>query len=86
MRSFTITEEPVQPVMFSRLREEAKETIEQGDDSIAYIENGKKMLVRDNPCIIQGIADLLSLQMIPFRTFKGEQVEDVNELFNGLVI
>lgn len=85
MRSFIITEETFQPVMFSRLHQEAQEVIDQGDDSIAYIENKKRMLVRDNPCIIQGIADLLALQLIPYRTFKGDQVDDVNKLFDGLV-
>jgi hypothetical protein len=87
MRSHTITEEPIPqavPVMFQRLQKEALEPIEQGDDAIVYIENGKRVYVRNSPSFIQGIADLLKIQGIPFRTFRKDEVRDIEFLFSSL--
>jgi hypothetical protein len=85
MSSYTITKEPVEPVMFRRLHQEAQSEDESGVNVIAYIENGKQIFVRDDPCLVKGIADLLTLQGISFRTFTNEQVENSKDIFAGLV-
>jgi hypothetical protein len=87
MRSYTITEEPIPqavPVMFQRLQKEAQEPVETGPDVIVYIENRKRVFVRDRPHLIQGIADLLTLQGIPYRTYKNDQIQNIENLFSGL--
>jgi hypothetical protein len=85
MSSYTITEEPVEPVMFRRLHQEAQLEDKFGINVIAYIEDGKQIFVRDDPYLVKGIADLLTLQGISFRTFTNEQVENSKDLFTGLV-
>lgn len=86
MNSYTITEEPVRniPLMFKRIQRECQEPVEIGNDVIVYIENRKKVFVRDSPQVIQGIADLLTLQGIPFRSLQSDQVLDLNALFAQL--
>jgi hypothetical protein len=87
MSSYTITEEPIPqavPVMFQRLQKEALEPVEQGDDAIVYIEKGIRVFVRNSPSFIQGIADLLKIQGIPFRTFRKDEVREIESLFSGL--
>jgi hypothetical protein len=84
MMSYTITEEPIQPVMFRRLHQEAQTVNEPGPDVIVFIENRKRVLVRDSPSYIQGIADLLTLQGVQYKTFKNDQIENIENLFTGL--
>ena len=88
MSSYTITEEPISqaaiPVMFQRLQNECQETVETGDDVIIYIENGKQIFVRDSPNLIKGIADLLTIQQIPYRTYRNSQLDQIKDLFAGL--
>ncbi len=79
--SYIITEEPVQPVMFQRLYREAQTITGPGDDVIVYIENRKRIFVRDSPHLIKGIADLLTIQGISFKTFRNEKIGDINDLF-----
>jgi hypothetical protein len=84
MKSYTITEEPVQSVMFKRLYQESQGPVETGDDVIVYIENKKRVFVRDSPHLIQGIADLLKIQGIPFRKLRHDKIENIENLFEGL--
>ncbi len=87
MRSFTITEEPFQPVMFSRLSQEIK-VMTFGDNpdlAIAYIEGDTKTLVRDTASVIRGIADLLTIQQIPYFIYTNEEVEKIEDLFDYLI-
>lgn len=84
MKSYTITEEPVQPLMFKRLYQEAHKVNEPGPDVIVYIENKKRIFVRDVPNLIQGIADLLTIQGIPFRKYRNDEIENIKNLFEDL--
>jgi hypothetical protein len=84
MRSFTITEETFEPVMFRRLHQEVQSEDKSGINVIAYIEDGKQIFVRDDPFLIKGIADRLTLQGAPFRIFTNEQVENCKDIFTGL--
>jgi len=87
MPSYTITEEPVQPVMFKRLYQEARAVDDgPGPQVIVYIENKKRVFVRDSPHFIQGIADLLKIQGIPYRTYQNEEIEKIDNLFEGLEV
>lgn len=90
MKSYTIIEEPITqaaavPYMFQRLQKESREPAETGDDVIVYIENRKKVFVRDSPHLIKGIAELLTLQGIPYRTYRNDKIEDIENLFAGLM-
>jgi len=87
MPSYTITEEPIQPVMFQRLFQESRAVDDgQGPHVIVYIENKKRVFVRDSPQLIQGIADLLKIQGIPYRTYQNDEVEKLENLFEGLEV
>lgn len=85
MMPYTITEEPIQPLMFKRLYQEARVADDgPGPKVVVYIENKKRIFVRDSPYLIQGIADLLKIQGIPYRTYQNEEIEKIDNLFEGL--